>query len=134
MKSILVKLSTLVCMLGICATASADFREVFTCTINEGKTMDDVRAANSRWVKFMNAKLAIDAIAEAIAQGGDPSNINEAEHLLNMGDTLRASGAFEDAINEYKDTLDQAEDALKDEDTGDGDKVVLGGVCKLQPE
>ena len=57
MKSILVKISTLVCMLGIWSTASADFREVWTCTINEGKTIDDVRAANSKWVKFINANV-----------------------------------------------------------------------------
>ena len=57
MKSLLVKLSPLVCMLGISATADADFREVWTCTIKEGKTMDDVRAANSRWVKFINANV-----------------------------------------------------------------------------
>ena len=57
MKSHFLKLSTLICMLGIWATASADFREVWTCTIKEGKTMDDVRAANSRWVKFINANV-----------------------------------------------------------------------------
>jgi len=57
MKLHLVKLSMLICMLGIWATASADFREVWTCTIKEGKTMDDVRAANSRWVKFINANV-----------------------------------------------------------------------------
>ena len=57
MKSLFVKLSMLTCMLGICATAHADFREVWTCTLNEGKTMDDVRAANSRWVKFINANV-----------------------------------------------------------------------------
>lgn len=66
MKSSLVKLSTLGCLLGIWATASADFREVFTCTINEGKTMDDVRAANSSWVKFVNAHVDGGGIASHI--------------------------------------------------------------------
>lgn len=66
MKSHLVKLSTLICMLGIWATASADIREVWTCTIKEGKTMDDVRAANSRWVKFINANVDGGGIASHI--------------------------------------------------------------------
>jgi hypothetical protein len=66
MKSHLVKLSTLICMLGIWATASADFREVWTCTIKEGKTMDDVRAANSRWVKFINANVDGGGVASHI--------------------------------------------------------------------
>ena len=57
MKSFLIKSLALVCVLGIWGTASADFREVWTCTIKEGKTMDDVRAANSRWVKFINANV-----------------------------------------------------------------------------
>ena len=57
MKSALVKVSTLVCMLGIWSSAAADYREVWTCTMNDGKTMDDVRAANSKWVKFINANV-----------------------------------------------------------------------------
>lgn len=66
MKSHLVKLITLMCMLGISATASAEIREVWTCTIKEGKTMDDVRAANSRWVKFINANVDGGGIASHI--------------------------------------------------------------------
>jgi hypothetical protein len=56
MKSIIVKFVTVVAMLGIWATAAADtsYREVWTCKIAEGKTIDDVRAANSGWVKFIN--------------------------------------------------------------------------------
>lgn len=57
MKSRLLKTLALICMLGVWATASADIREVWTCTIKDGKTMDDVRAANSRWVKFVNANV-----------------------------------------------------------------------------
>ena len=54
MKSLLVKFLSLVCILGISASANADIREVWTCTIKDGKSMDDVRAANSSWVKFVN--------------------------------------------------------------------------------
>ncbi len=59
MKSILAKLLTLISVIGLCATAIADPRieEVWTCQINDGKTMDDVRAANSKWVKFINANI-----------------------------------------------------------------------------
>ncbi len=59
MKSILAKLLTLISVIGLCATAIADPRieEVWTCQIKDGKTMDDVRAANSKWVKFINANI-----------------------------------------------------------------------------
>ncbi len=59
MKSIPVKSIVLLALLGIWATAGADshYREVFTCKVKEGKTLDDVRAANSKWVKFMNVNV-----------------------------------------------------------------------------
>ena len=59
MKSILVKALAICAAIGICAVASADTRidEVFTCQLSEGKTMDDVREVNSRWVVFMNANV-----------------------------------------------------------------------------
>lgn len=49
----------LVSLIGICAAASADPRvdEVWTCKISDGKTMDNVRAANSKWVVFINANV-----------------------------------------------------------------------------
>ena len=59
MKSILVKCLAVIMTLGVWATAGADsdYREVWNCKTNEGKTMDDVRAANSRWVKYMHANV-----------------------------------------------------------------------------
>ena len=68
MKSIIMKFAAIVAMIGVWATAAADtsYREVWTCKIAEGKTMDDVRAANSRWVKFMNANVDGGEIASHI--------------------------------------------------------------------
>jgi hypothetical protein len=68
-KSNLLQLITLTAALGFCATATADttINEVFTCQLKEGKTMDDVRAANSKWVKFMNANVAGGNIGSSIA-------------------------------------------------------------------
>jgi hypothetical protein len=55
MKSIVLKTMALSAILGTCVTAYADdYRMVHACKINEGKTMDDVRADNSKWVAFMN--------------------------------------------------------------------------------
>lgn len=71
MKLILIKSTTLIAMLGIWATASADssYREVWTCKLNEGKTMDDVRTANSKWVKFINANVDGGGITSHIITG-----------------------------------------------------------------
>jgi hypothetical protein len=68
MKSNILQLITLSLTLSFCATVTADtsIDEVFTCQLNEGKTMDDVRAANSKWVKFMNANVKGGEIGSSI--------------------------------------------------------------------
>jgi Tol biopolymer transport system component len=55
--------------------------------------------------------LAVTAIAEANAAGGDPATIAQAEQALAAGDGQRSAGAFKDAINRYKDALAKAESA-----------------------
>ena len=57
-------------------------------------------------------QLAVDAIDQAIAQGGDSGEINDAQQALAEGDALRASEAFKDAVANYKDALAKAEGAL----------------------
>ena len=56
MKSLPAKIMTLVAMIGICSISYADsgFRAVNSCMLNDGKTIDDVRVANSKWVTFVN--------------------------------------------------------------------------------
>ncbi len=56
--------------------------------------------------------MAVEAIDEAIAQGGDSGDIGDAQDALAEGDTLRESGDFKDAVNKYKDALSKAEGAL----------------------
>ena len=66
MKPTIFRLLALIAMLGIYGTAAADtVRVVWICTVNEGKTLDDVRAANSAWVRFMHAKVN-EAISSTI--------------------------------------------------------------------
>ncbi len=55
--------------------------------------------------------LANNAVNEAIARGGDSSQIAAAQQSLADGDSLRASGAFIDATAEYRGALSQAEGA-----------------------
>lgn len=59
MKSFLFKITLTCTAIGICGFAYAEttIDEVFTCQLNGGKTMDDVREVNARWVKFMNANV-----------------------------------------------------------------------------
>ena len=62
-------------------------------------------------------QLAIDAVGQAIARGGDPTVIADAEQALAEGDTLKESGLggvitdFKEAVNKYKDALAKAESA-----------------------
>ncbi len=50
--------STMFATLLLGAVASAfgetDIRVILTCTLNDGKTMDDVAEANGAWVKYQN--------------------------------------------------------------------------------
>jgi hypothetical protein len=55
--------------------------------------------------------LAVAAIHDAVARGGDADRIDEAQTDLAEADTLRASGEFTDAVDKYKDALVKAESA-----------------------
>jgi len=59
MKAQLIKVLSVLLVLGVWGTAVADstVRLVWICSVNDGKTMDDVRASNSAWVKFMHAEV-----------------------------------------------------------------------------
>ena len=59
MKAQLIKILSVLLVLGIWGTAVADstVRLVWMCSVNDGKTMDDVRTSNSAWVKFMRAEV-----------------------------------------------------------------------------
>jgi len=57
-------------------------------------------------------QIAVNAIDEAVAAGGNPGEISDAQQSLADGDPLRTSGDFKDAVNKYKDALSKAESAL----------------------
>ncbi len=67
MKVHLAKIFSVFLILCIWGTAVADttVRVVWVCSVNDGKTMDDVRTANSAWVRFMHANVD-DAISSTI--------------------------------------------------------------------
>lgn len=54
--------------MGIRVASGADPRvdEVWTCKVNAGKSMDDVRAANSKWVKYINAHVKGGDISSSV--------------------------------------------------------------------
>jgi hypothetical protein len=45
------------CSAAIAETGDTATVEVWKCKIKDGKTMDDVAAANGKWVKFINANV-----------------------------------------------------------------------------
>jgi hypothetical protein len=56
MKSLLTKIMTLIATIGLWSISNADsgYRSVNSCILIDGKTIDDVRVANSKWVGFVN--------------------------------------------------------------------------------
>ena len=56
-------------------------------------------------------RVAEDAIAEAVARGGNAGKVVEARRALAQGDTRRAQSRFKDAVSRYKDAVSKAEGA-----------------------
>jgi hypothetical protein len=48
-----------------CASALASIDEVWQCTLNEGKTLAEVQAANNAWVKYVNSKVMGGGVSSA---------------------------------------------------------------------
>ncbi len=82
MKAQLTKILSVFLVLFIWGTAAADstVRVVWICSVNDGQTMDDVRAANSAWVRFMHANVndAISSVILTPVVGNIEAAINEA--------------------------------------------------------
>ena len=79
--------------------------------LEQGRQLMDQLAGIAR-------QLAENALAEAISQGGDPQEINDAQQALAEGDAARLLGnlfmveGFKEAVNRYKDALAKAESSL----------------------
>jgi hypothetical protein len=60
MKKFLARMLMPLCVAVICTTANADSRtlEVWTCKVNDGRSLDDVKSENGNWVKFVNRTVA----------------------------------------------------------------------------
>jgi hypothetical protein len=116
MRSIHLQLLALSAALSFGATATADtsINEVFTCQIKEGKTMDDVRAANSKWVKFMNANV----------DGDIGSNIVTAV----VGNAAVGHFLYVDSFPSL-DTWSEAKSATEGNDEGEAIDAELGEVA-----
>jgi hypothetical protein len=46
-----------VAVVSVCAHAETRTLQFWTCTVNDGKTIADVHAANGKWLKFVNSKV-----------------------------------------------------------------------------
>ncbi|MEX2122750.1 MAG: hypothetical protein WD795_02575 [Woeseia sp.] len=59
MKSLLTKIVLPLGVLVLCAAANADTRtvEVWSCTVNEGHSLDDVKSGNRDWLEFVNGNV-----------------------------------------------------------------------------
>ena len=56
--------------------------------------------------------VTVEAIDDAIALGGDPVEISDAQAALAEGDAHRAAGQYKDAVAKYKDALAKAEGSV----------------------
>lgn len=123
MKPILVKTMALSAFLGIWATANADdYRMVHACMIKEGKTMDDVRVANSKWVVFMNENVEggditshITTIVVGDSTPGKFGYVDSFPSLESWAATMAATESFAEGLaidEELKEAADCTENQL----------------------
>ena len=68
MRSPIFKILAAVSLIGFCSMANSQtgYREMFSCTLAEGKTIEEVIATNSRWVAFMNRHVEGGGITSAV--------------------------------------------------------------------
>jgi hypothetical protein len=50
----------------VVAAAEPTYEEVWTCTLEENKTIDDVQAANSKWLKWINENVKGGNISSSV--------------------------------------------------------------------
>ena len=69
--------SAVLCV-SIIAAAESTFEEVWTCELEDDKTIEDVQAANSKWLKWLNENVEGGNIHSSVAT----SVVGSAEHFL----------------------------------------------------
>lgn len=76
MRNIISRSLILLTALGLSGMAAAEsYSEVWVCTLEDEKTLDDVQAANSKWLAYVHANLSEDITSTVItAVVGDISN------------------------------------------------------------
>ena len=84
------------CFCGI-SNAETSIDEVWQCTLNEGKSMEDVHAANSKWVKYVNANVKGGDISSAtvVAIVGDNSRFIFVDTFPDMQSWIGTRAAME---------------------------------------
>ncbi len=61
MRNIITRTAILLAALGVSGLAVADtFVEVWTCTFEDDKTIEDVQAANSKWLAYVHENISAD--------------------------------------------------------------------------
>lgn len=99
--------------IGLAATANSRVDEVWQCTLKDGKTIEEVKTANSAWVKWANANVAGGDIRSSTVTTivGDTSSFIFVDSYPSLDSWAAAKAAFdspegkalEDAINEAAD-------------------------------
>ena len=106
-------LAGIVLGIGLAANANSRVDEVWQCTLKDGKTIEEVKAANSAWVKWANANVAGGDIQSSTVTTivGDTSSFIFVDSYPSLESWAATKAAFdspegeavEDAINETAD-------------------------------
>ena len=104
----------LLCLTGIAMADS--IAETWTCTLKDGKTIEDVQATNSKWLEWINAHVDGGGITSSVGTSvvGDTTRFIFVDSYPSLGAWAAAKEALAseegDAIDDMFDELSECSD------------------------
>ncbi len=95
------------------AMAETTFEEVWTCKLEEGKTVEDVQVINSRWLKFVNDKAGKGKIRSSVVMA-QVGNIDMFLFVDTYPDLATWAATKEALRSEEGQALDEAFEGVSD--------------------
>jgi len=86
MKKLVIAALFVLAAAGVAAQEESAIVELWTCNLKEGKTLDEVKATNSKWVALMNEKVEDGEITSYVLSNvvGSPETFGYADIFPNL--------------------------------------------------
>jgi len=109
MSKVIMRMIAVLAMLGLGSAAFADnYVEVFTCTLEDDKTTDDVQTANSVWLAYVHENISEDIASSVVTSVvGDLTSFRFVDTFPDLDTWARAKTRLDsDEADELEDLFD----------------------------